>query len=90
VVLTSRILAGQPAVGNGYEMDAITGAVIGGASFSGGIGTMAGTIVGALIKGVLTNGMTMLQIDPALQMLVKGVVIVGAVLLDERKHRYKK
>lgn len=90
VVLTSRILAGQPAVGSGYEMDAITGAVIGGASFSGGIGTMAGTIVGTLIMGVLTNGMTMLQIDPALQMLVKGVVVVGAVLLDERKHRYKK
>ncbi len=90
VVLTSRILAGQPAVGSGYEMDAITGAVIGGASFSGGIGTMAGTIVGALIMGVLTNGMTMLQIDPSLQMLVKGVVIVGAVLLDERKHRHRK
>lgn len=90
VVLTSRILAGQPAVGSGYEMDAITGAVIGGASFSGGIGTMAGTIVGTLIMGVLTNGMTMLQIDPSLQMLVKGIVVVGAVLLDERKHRYQK
>jgi ribose/xylose/arabinose/galactoside ABC-type transport system permease subunit len=90
VVLTSRILAGQPAVGSGYEMDAITGAIIGGASFSGGIGTMAGTIVGALIMGVLTNGMTMLQIDPSLQMLVKGIVIVGAVLLDERKHRHRK
>ncbi len=87
VVLTSRILAGQPAVGNGYEMDAITGAVIGGASFSGGIGTIFGTIIGALIMGVLTNGMTMLQITPAVQMIVKGAVIVGAVLLDERKHR---
>lgn len=90
VALTSRILAGVPSVGGGYELSAITIAVIGGTSFSGGIGSIFGTIVGGGIVGVLNNGMTMLQIDPALQMVVKGAVIVGAVLLDERKHRYKK
>lgn len=88
VVLTSRTLAGQPATGIGYEMDAITGAVIGGTSFSGGIGTIIGTLIGAFIMGILSNGMTMLQIEPALQQVVKGMVIIGAVLLDERKNRY--
>lgn len=90
VALTSRILAGVPSVGGGYELSAITIAVIGGTSFSGGIGSVFGTIVGGGIVGVLTNGMTMLRIEPALQMMVKGAVIVGAILLDERKHRYKK
>lgn len=89
IVLTSRILAGQPAAGSGYEMDAITGAIIGGTSFSGGIGTMIGTIIGAMIMGVLTNAMTMLQIDPHLQKVVKGAVIIIAVLLDERRNRKK-
>lgn len=88
IVLTSRTLAGQPASGVGYEMDAITGAVIGGTSFAGGIGTIVGTIIGAIIMGILSNGMTMLQIDPSLQQVVKGLVIVGAVLLDERKHHF--
>jgi len=75
---------------NNDESGAITIAVIGGTSFSGGIGSIFGTIVGGGIVGVLNNGMTMLQIDPALQMVVKGAVIVGAVVLDERKYRYKK
>lgn len=90
VALTSRILAGVPSVGGGYELSAIAMAVIGGTSFSGGIGNIFGTIVGACIIGILTNGMTMMRVDPALQMMVKGAVIVGAVLLDERKYRYKK
>ncbi|MGI6176282.1 MAG: ABC transporter permease [Christensenellales bacterium] len=87
LVLTSRSMAGNPAAGVTYEMDAITGAVLGGTSFSGGVGTTWGTLIGALIMGVLTNGMTMLQIDPNLQMIVKGAVIVIAVLIDERKNR---
>jgi len=90
VALASRILAGVPSVGVGYELSAIAMAVIGGVSFSGGIGNIFGTIVGAFIVGILTNGMTMLQIDSSLQMVVKGAVIVSAVLLDERKYRYKK
>ncbi len=90
IVLASRTLSGQPGVGVGWELHAITAAIIGGASFSGGIGTVFGTLVGALIMGVLTTGMTMLQIDPAFQMVVRGAVIALAVLLDERKHRYRK
>lgn len=69
-------------------MQAITAVVLGGASFSGGIGTAIGTLIGALIMGVLTNSMTMLQIDPASQMVVRGAVIVLAVLLDERRNKH--
>lgn len=87
IVLTSRQQAGHPTTGTGYEMDAITCAIIGGASFSGGVGSISGTIVGVLILGVISNAMTMLQIDPYLQMTVKGVLIAAAVLADVRKNR---
>jgi ribose/xylose/arabinose/galactoside ABC-type transport system permease subunit len=87
VILTSRTLAGNPSFGVSYEMDAITGAVIGGASFSGGVGKVVNTLTGAMIIGVLTNGMTMLKLDPNAQMIARGLVIVLAVLIDQRKNR---
>ncbi|MCF7945114.1 MAG: ABC transporter permease [Spirochaetia bacterium] len=89
IILASRTLSGQPGVGQGWELDAITAVIIGGASFTGGIGTVFGTLIGALIMGVLINGMTILQIPPSVQMVVRGSVIVFAVLMDERKHKYK-
>lgn len=89
VVLTARQEAGAPGSGVSYDMEAITCAIIGGASFSGGIGTIAGTFVGALIMGVLANGMTMLQVNPNWQMVVKGAVIILAVLFDMLKNRSK-
>ena len=89
IVLTSRQQAGHPTTGTGYEMDAITCAIIGGASFSGGVGSISGTIVGVLILGVISNAMTMLQIDPYVQMTVKGILIAAAVLADVRKNRKK-
>ena len=87
VVLTSRMLSGNPSVGNAYEMDAITCVILGGASFSGGTGKVVNTLFGAFILGILVNGMTMLQIDSNLQSVVKGAVIVVAVFLDARKRR---
>lgn len=87
IVLTARQQAGHPTTGTGYEMDAITAVIIGGASFSGGIGSISGTVVGVLILGVISNAMTMLQIDPYLQMVVKGALIAAAVLADVRKNR---
>ena len=87
VVLTSRMLSGNPSVGNAYEMDAITCVILGGASFSGGTGKVINTVFGALILGILVNGMTMLQIDSNMQSIVKGVVIVVAVFLDARKRK---
>lgn len=89
IVLTARQESGVPSVGLGYDMEAITCAIIGGSSFSGGIGTISGTFVGALIMGVLANGMTMLQVNPNWQMVVKGSVIILAVLFDMRKNRSK-
>lgn len=89
IVLTSRQQAGNPTTGNGYEMDAITCAIIGGASLSGGIGSIGGTIVGVMILGIISNAMTMLQIDPYWQMVAKGVLIGSAVLFDEMKNHRK-
>lgn len=89
IVLTARQESGVPSVGVGYDMEAITCAIIGGSSFSGGIGTIGGTVVGALIMGVLANGMTMLRVNPNWQTVVKGAVIVAAVLFDMRKNRNK-
>lgn len=86
VVLSSRISSGQPGLGNSYELDAIASAVIGGTSLSGGIGTIPGTIVGALIIGVMNNGLTLLNVQAYTQLIVKGVIIVGAVVLDVRKN----
>lgn len=87
VVLSSRIGSGQPGLAVGYELDAIAAAVIGGTSLSGGIGTIWGTIVGALIIGVLNNGLDLLNVSAYWQTIVKGSIIVVAVIIDERKNR---
>lgn len=87
MVLTGRIGSGNPQLGTGAELDAITAAVIGGTSFTGGIGTVWGTIVGALIIGVLNNGLDLLNVSPFMQQVVKGVIIVVAIIIDERKNR---
>ncbi len=87
LVLSSRIGSGQPGLAVGYELDAIASAVIGGTSLSGGIGTIWGTIVGALIIGVLNNGLDLLNVSAYWQTIVKGSIIVIAVIIDERKNR---
>ena len=83
-VLAARIATGHPNSGDGYEMDAITAAVIGGASLSGGIGTIGGTIIGALIIGVLTNGLDLLGVSAYYQQIAKGLIIIAAVLMDKK------
>jgi ribose transport system permease protein len=82
VILTSRINASQPNVGIGYETDTIAACVIGGTSFAGGVSTIPGTMVGIIIIGVIYNGMNLLKIDSYYQTVVKGLLIIGAVLLD--------
>ena len=84
IVISSRVMAGSPAVGQGYELDAIAAVVIGGTSLSGGIGSIAGTIIGALIIGVMNNGLDLLNVSSYYQQIVKGIIIVSAVLLDKR------
>lgn len=87
IILAGRIGSGNPQLGTGAELDAITAAVIGGTSFSGGIGTVWGTIVGALIIGSLNTGLDLLNVSPFTQQVVKGVIIVLAIIIDERKNR---
>ena len=87
LVVSSRVGSGQPGQGLGIELDAIAAAVIGGTSLSGGIGTIWGTIVGALIIGVLDNGLILLNVDQYWITIVKGTIIVVAVIIDTRKNR---
>ena len=68
--------------GTGYELDVIAAVVIGGTSLMGGRGGVWGTLIGALLIGVINNGMNLLGISPFFQLVVKGLIIIGAVLLD--------
>ena len=90
IVLAARMTAGVPATGDGYECDAIAAVVLGGASFTGGIGTIGGTLIGAIIIGVLNNGLNMLNVASFWQYVAKGVVILLAVMVDVLRKRCPK
>jgi inositol transport system permease protein len=87
IVLSSKNLTAQAGMGVMYELDAIAMAVIGGVSLSGGRGSIVGTVLGALIFGVIISGFTFLKLDAYYQEMVKGVIIVGAVVLDQWRQR---
>ena len=82
LMLSSRVQTGQPAGGEGYEMEAITAAVIGGASLSGGKGTIFGSFIGLLVVAILTNGLDLLNVSSYYQEIIKGAIILLAVLAD--------
>jgi inositol transport system permease protein len=82
VVLMSRINSGQPAAGISYEFDAITAVVVGGTSLSGGAGSLVGTIIGAVIVGIINNVQNLLSVNTYWQQIVKGLIILFAVILD--------
>ncbi|MDR5585923.1 MULTISPECIES: ribose ABC transporter permease [Clostridium] len=84
VIITSRIGSASPNAGSGFELDAIAAVVIGGTSLAGGEGSVMGTIIGALIIGVLNNGLNLLNVSPFYQLIIKGIVILVAVLLDKK------
>ena len=76
----------QPTAGTGYELDAIAAVVLGGTKLTGGKGKISGTIIGALIIGVLSNALNILDVSSYYQMMVKGIVILIAVLLDRKSN----
>lgn len=90
VIMTSRIAAAQPNIGVGYETDAIAACVIGGTSFAGGVSTIPGTVVGIVIIGLIYNGMNLVGINSYWQTITKGLLIIGAVMLDMFMNKRRK
>ena len=85
LLMASRLNSAQPALGQGYELDAIAAVVLGGTSLAGGVGTVAGTALGALIIGVLGNALNLLNVTSYYQMMIQAAVILAAVLIDQRR-----
>ena len=87
VIMLSRINSGQPNTSEGFEMDVITGAVLGGISVAGGEGKLINVIAGVLIMGMLSNGMTLMNLDEYWQWVVKGIVLLAAVTFDNLQRK---
>ncbi len=87
VLMASRLNSAQPALGAGYELDAIAAVVIGGTSLSGGEGSILGTIIGAFVISVLTNGLRILSVPQEWQIVVTGAIVILAVYLDTLRRR---
>jgi ribose/xylose/arabinose/galactoside ABC-type transport system permease subunit len=90
IIMTARINAAQPNIGIGYETDAIAACVIGGTSFAGGISTIPGTLVGIIIIGLIYNGMNLVGISSYWQTICKGLLIIGAVMIDTMLNKRRK
>ena len=88
VMSASRLYSANGNLGVGYELDAIAAVILGGTSFVGGIGTITGTLVGALIIATLNNGMTLMGVSYFWQLVIKGAVIIIAVLIDKYRTRH--
>jgi ribose transport system permease protein len=87
IILASRMATSQPNSAAGYELNAIAAAIIGGTSFSGGVGTIGGTVIGSFIIGILTVGLTMSGANYFMQQIVIGLVVIGAVTVDQLRGR---
>ncbi|MEN9518946.1 MAG: hypothetical protein RLZZ381_1534 [Cyanobacteriota bacterium] len=87
IMSSSRLYSATGLLGQGYELDAIAAVILGGTSFTGGIGTIVGTLFGALIIAVLNNGLTLLNMSYFWQLVVKGLVIIVAVIVDRLRKR---
>jgi len=87
VILASRITSGQPNAGEGFELDVISACVLGGVSLAGGRDTISGVLVGVLIMGTVQNAMNLMNIDTFYQYVVRGAILLAAVLVDQLKNR---
>ena len=87
LIHASQLYSAEPASGQGFELNAIAAVVVGGTSFTGGIGTMPGTLIGAVIIGILDKGLNQAGVHFSLQYIIKGLVVLGAVYLDVRRRK---
>jgi ribose transport system permease protein len=87
IIHASQLYSAEPASGQGFELNAIAAVVVGGTSFTGGIGTMRGTLIGAIIIGILDKGLNQAGVHFSLQYIVKGLVVLAAVYLDVRRRK---
>lgn len=87
IIISSELMASHPATGESFELNAIAAAVLGGTSMSGGRGTIGGTIIGAFVIGVLSDGLVMMGVSSFWQMVIKGLVIIFAVVIDQAQRR---
>jgi ribose transport system permease protein len=85
IVLSARMFSGQPSVGIGYELDAVAACVLGGVSMAGGVGRISGTILGAAVIGIISNGLNLINVSSFWQLIVKGIIILIAVVIDSQK-----
>ena len=87
LIISSELMAAHPATGETFELNAIAAAVLGGTSMSGGRGTIGGTIIGAFVIGILSDGLVMMGVSSFWQMVIKGVVIIAAVVIDQAQRK---
>jgi len=90
IILSAKMYSGQPSVGDGYELDAIAACVLGGTSLYGGRGSISGTFFGAMVIGIISNGMNLLALNSFWQLIVKGVIIMIAIIIDSQKEGQSK
>ena len=83
IIATSQLVSAHPATGDTWEMNAIAAAVLGGTSMAGGVGNIGGTVVGAFVIGVINDGMTMCGVTEFWQKVIRGLVIILAVIIDQ-------
>ncbi|WP_435103284.1 ABC transporter permease [Arhodomonas sp. AD133] len=85
LILTSRLMSGQPNAGVGFELDAIAAVVLGGAAITGGRGMILGTLIGAMLLGILNNGLNLMGVSPYLQNVIKGCIILLAIYISRKR-----
>lgn len=85
ITTTSKLLSAQPTANDGLEMDVLSGVILGGASLAGGVGTVVGTLLGSLTIGVINNGLNLLNVSSYYQEIVKGIIIILAVVIKRNK-----